>query len=791
MSAAVDSLELLRDKYLAAIDRSPRGKWSIKVKTLMADFGFSAGQRVRQTSFLAVLDMLDKWEIEYHCSGNSSNDYISLNRKASVRAAQPTSSAPPTPSTTDNITWMESFSPLSFLFEVGETLDEFQSQANAVDAQNAVWSFHPVCLFVDATDEFFSFACGYFSALMRRRALTVRRAQWLDFLPLAPQIVSTSELKRYFGQSVDFAPRDLFPLSGAVYILRDDPNDVEDDEVIALTREYFVPHTYRLRAKFAPSSSDTPQGNRVTNASDYSHLVGWTCALSGSFQLSRAPMSQQVDVASLLAEAAQTFAALLERQALRSTDTAFRAGFESTEHMALKSALLNGLRRTHPNDSIAVEELISSNTVGYEPDQDADGTSRNDKPDLRIGNKVWVEIETLRGLSLRGSNPFFALEAKLRQKLNTMRACQEIWLIVPNDVALLGSTQLLAVTRNLNAALGSGRLRCGFMDIVAESPVFLEETQPKPRDEVKLTGASWRIKRQVIAQPVVWSDVAGYSDVKDRLQQEILDPLKDPEKYAPYGLVAANGLLLYGLPGCGKSLIGRVLAGEAELTCRFIMPSDMTSMWLGEGVMKVRALFDWALRQAPCLLVLDELDAVAPQRREGNMHTDEKRQVNELLAQLDRIAGKGVVVVATTNYVRGIDTAIQRSGRFDLKLPIFPPDVSDREEIFNYYLSPPRLQQIRLSGIDLRSLATEAVLFTPADIKTVVQKAARRAVQAHPDKPSLSTDHIRQAMLLHSRSIRQDMAEEWVEEASTELGIRDQRLLWLREEMRRALVQRS
>ena len=103
--------------------------------------------------------------------------------------------------------------------------------------------------------------------------------------------------------------------------------------------------------------------------------------------------------------------------------------------------------------------------------------------------------------------------------------------------------------------------------------------------------------------------------------------------------------------------------------------------------MKTRALFDWALKQSPCLLVLDELDAIAPQRREIEMHSDEKRQVNELLTQLDRISGKDVVVVATTNYVRGIDRAIKRSGRFDVRLPVFPPDKADRVKIFDYYLS--------------------------------------------------------------------------------------------------------
>ena len=188
-------------------------------------------------------------------------------------------------------------------------------------------------------------------------------------------------------------------------------------------------------------------------------------------------------------------------------------------------------------------------------------------------------------------------------------------------------------------------------------------------------------------------------------------------------------------------------------------------------------------------LVLYELDAVAPQRKEADMHTDEKRQVNELLAQLDRIAGKGVVVVATTNYVRGIDTAIQRSGRFDVKLPVFPPDEADRARIFDYYLSPPRLKEFKnLDTIDTKQLAAEAILFTPADIKTVVQTAARQAIRRATSSAelSLSTESICKAIRQHPRSTRCEVAKGWSKEAAGELGPHDRRLLWLEQEIARA-----
>jgi ATP-dependent 26S proteasome regulatory subunit len=778
-----DRMELLRERILDEIGRSKKEKWTIKIKTLMAEFGFNAVQRVRQSSFLAVLDMLNQWEIAYNYSGNTANDYITLSRsRLSQDPALSKHIVPQSSSMLEDS--FEGTSPLAFLFHIGEGLEESPSQSLAVDVQNALWSFQPVCLLVEAGDEFFSFICGFISAIMRRRALMVRHGVLIGRVPLAPDIITTEYLKRFMGQTTDLNSQIEFPQSGAVYILRDSPDDIEDDDMFASVRECFIPHTYRIRAKYATTSGEISQGARAVDSPGFDRIVKWMSGFAGTFQLSQPSTEQKIDLASLLAEASQTRDALLERQALRKIDSAFRAGFESTEHMAIKSALLSGLRQRYPEEKITVEETVDSSKDNPFADPDTVDIHRRDKPDLRVENALWIEVETMRALSLRGSNPFFVLESKLRQKLTNMRAFRELWLIVPNDIALLASEQLCAVTRNLNAALGSDKLRCGFVDILKQRPVFLNSLEVSAPD-VRLKGISWRTPPKPLTSTLTWDDIAGYGDLKERLREDLLDPLLYPEKYSKHGLLAANGLLLYGLPGCGKSLIGRVLAGETGLLCRLIVPSDMTSMWLGEGVMKIRALFDWALKQSPCLLVLDELDAVAPQRKEAEMHTDEKRQVNELLAQLDRISGKGVVVVATTNYVRGIDTAIQRSGRFDVKLPVFPPDEADRAKIFEYYLSAPRLKGFRnQQDIDIASLAAEAILFTPADIKTVVQTAARQAIrQSNSIGPSLDTEGIYDVIYQHPRSIRYKMAQKWVKEVAEELGHQDKRLAWLEEEI--------
>ena len=603
---------------------------------------------------------------------------------------------------------------------------------------------------------------------------------------LAVELVTPSSLKHLTGASTDDgAIVGSFPQSGSIYVLKDSPSDVEIEETLATVRECFLPHTYRLRAKYS-SASGTIEGKRLIDSPQWSMMLRWLCAYGSSLE-AITPEQTMVDLASLFADAEQTRDMLLQRSAMCITDKDFRSGFESTEHMALKNALLRGHRRRNPDDQIAVEQLIPQRNED-DNDEESESLERKDKPDILVEGSYWIEVETLRGLSLRGSNPFLALESKLRPKVPGMQRASEVCLVVPSDLAMIATEQLSSVTRSLNSMLGGSKIKLAFVDLITEVPIFIPQSPESKMQSPRLRGASWRSGKQKTAKTLKWSDIAGYSDLKSLLHADLLDPLLDSKKYEEHGTTAANGLLLYGLPGCGKSLIGRVLAGEADLSCRLLMPSDLTSMWLGEGVEKVRALFDWAIKQAPSLIVLDEIDAVAPQRSAHNMHSDERRQVNELLAQLDRIADKGVVVVATTNYVRGIDTAIMRSGRFDLKLPVFPPNSADRAAIFEYYLKPPQAIGFRNTDeIDTATLAEASALFTPADIRTVVERAKRRSIQVSPDNPAIDPEMLLDGIRNHPRSIRKEMAIEWLNETSADLGD-DLRLSWLRREIESAFA---
>ena len=783
-----------RQALLEAIDRSGRGKYSPMIKTLMAEFGFNATYRVRQSSLAEVTRTLSDWGIGHKFPGGvSSLDYIHLFRmSAGDVESRALSSLPPRKDVL--ATFEPHLSPFELVFEVGEAVEEARSAAQTQDVFAAVWSSRPVMLFVEAADEFFALAGGVAAAIMRRRESMIRSGGYGPRGPIAPEVLTVERLKALVGQAEASGGAGEFPTQGAVYLFRDDAEQGQDDEIAALVREMFIPHTYRLRARFATSAGEPTAGARAVDDPRFSAALSWLALYAGAPLLAQTiERDRLIDLSSLFAEASQIRETLLERATLAATDPDFRAGFESSEHMVLKNLVAKSLRAQYPDHEIAIEESLTSSRRGRRRESEEDGDTELEgedravrgRPDVRVEGEVAVEVETLRSVVLPGSNPFFTLEEKLRRKLDIYKADKQLWIVVANDVALLAQQQLQAMVRNLSGGNDSPEILLCTVDMSTGVVCNLQKRETA-RADVRLVGASWREQRRETLRKLTWGDVAGYSDVKKRLYEDVLAPLRDPSRYARHKLGSSNGLLLYGLPGCGKSLIGRVLAGEADLPCRRIVPSDMTSAWLGEGTMKIREQFDWALKQSACLMVIDELDAIAPKRSEHNMHSDEKRQVNELLAQLDRLQGKPIIIVGTTNYFRGIDPAVRRSGRFDVKVPVFPPNEHDRKLIYDYYLGPERLAEVDgLDRIDSTRLSQASPLFAPADIRVVVETAARRAIARtkRDDRPRLDEASLMAAVRSHSRSIQANDAIQWVEEAEGELGADDPQLRWLRGEI--------
>ena len=202
---------------------------------------------------------------------------------------------------------------------------------------------------------------------------------------------------------------------------------------------------------------------------------------------------------------------------------------------------------------------------------------------------------------------------------------------------------------------------------------------------------------------VTFADVAGIDEAKEELR-EIVDFLKDPEKYTEIGAKIPRGCLLIGSPGTGKTLLAKAIAGEANVPFYFISGSDFVEMFVGVGASRVRDMFTEAKKNAPCLVFIDEIDAVGRHRGVGiGGGNDEREQtLNQLLVEMDGFEGnEGVIVIAATNREDVLDKALLRPGRFDRQITVQLPDVKGREEILKVHAKKVKMAP----NIDLASIA--------------------------------------------------------------------------------------
>ena len=245
------------------------------------------------------------------------------------------------------------------------------------------------------------------------------------------------------------------------------------------------------------------------------------------------------------------------------------------------------------------------------------------------------------------------------------------------------------------------------------------------------------------AKKVTFNDVAGLTEEKEELE-EVVEFLKNPGRFIKIGARIPKGVLLVGPPGTGKTLLAKAVAGEANVPFFSISGSDFVEMFVGVGASRVRDLFEDAKKNAPCIVFIDEIDAVARRRGTGmgGGHDEREQTLNQMLVEMDGFGvNEGIIVMAATNRVDILDPAIMRPGRFDRKVVVGRPDVGGREEILGVHAKKKPLAE----DVDLKQIAQTTAGFTGADLENLMNEAAIRA--AGENREYITQDDIRKSFV--------------------------------------------
>jgi AFG3 family protein len=242
---------------------------------------------------------------------------------------------------------------------------------------------------------------------------------------------------------------------------------------------------------------------------------------------------------------------------------------------------------------------------------------------------------------------------------------------------------------------------------------------------------------------ITFADVAGLDEEKQEVM-EIVSFLKEPEKYTNLGGKIPKGALLIGPPGTGKTLLAKAMAGEAQVPFFSLSGSDFVEMFVGVGASRVRDLFNQAREKAPCIVFIDEIDAIGRSRGKNTFNTNDEREntLNQLLVEMDGfVADKGVIMLAATNRPDVLDEALLRPGRFDRQITVDRPDIKGREAIFLVHLKPIKIKE---ENVDAKKLASQTPGFVGADIANVCNEAA--LIAARNNKEAVDMDDFQAAI---------------------------------------------
>ncbi|MEH2238387.1 ATP-binding protein [Nostoc sp.] len=376
-----------------------------------------------------------------------------------------------------------------------------------------------------------------------------------------------------------------------------------------------------------------------------------------------------------------------------------------------------------------------------EDTSDDDEEYQSEIIEVYVKNQVVVEIETLKYQDFQDTNLFLdSIKRVLRKSKVWSNKLESLWLVIPGFEIARNYYQLKKVKEILEYKL-SGYYGDRFQIVIMAPDYEKHQLVPVSFDSIDYPSFEYTVKKPSLVQayPVTnrikefkldFSQVKGLNEEKEKLTKLL--------KLQSKGYKGSiGGILFYGLPGCGKTLLANAFANESGRYLFKFSPADIVSLWIGQSQKNIRDIFAQAKKKAPSLLLIDELDSIGFNRNEDNAHTDQKATINQLLIELNNLQNSDVIVIAATNYLSGIDSALKRSGRLDWKIPIFPPSQVERIDLFKHYLSKIDMNQL----VNFEILADKSMKFTSSDIELVCREV-RNAILLEEINSALTTSDV-------------------------------------------------
>lgn len=417
-------------------------------------------------------------------------------------------------------------------------------------------------------------------------------------------------------------------------------------------------------------------------------------------------------------------------------------GYESPEHIYLKYFAIKTLNKVYnyPIKSIISEGRESSAVEDINEDY-------NSRPDVKAESSelgsIIVEAETMRGKSYLTMIGEITTKGKGWTKNKNLK---EVWLVVPGFEVARNYYQLQTSRSLIESELES------IFEKKIKVKIFAPDYFSQKIFEVNLSNTytpTFEIKSiSKQTKPEQAKDsIHGLIKVKGLAEEKArLSELKELDE-GQFNL-GIGGILFYGLPGCGKTYLAKCFAEEIGWNFYSFSPADIQSKWIGESQKNIQDIFNQAKAKSPAILFIDELDSIAINRdnnSDATVHSDQKATVNQLLLEINNINEHNVLVIGATNFIKALDPAIRRSGRFDLKIPIFPPSHEERKEILKFYVANLNeelenrqvKESLRISETEFELLATKTKQYTSSDLEALLNRPRIDLILNKPNSSSV------------------------------------------------------